>query len=80
MPDRFAANGDRRPLTAFWYDNGLKPAVPLGIDPDDPEQRLGEGKDGLMVVGDKGIITCPGWSGMPRLLPMDRQRAYQRSR
>ena len=31
-----------------------------------------------MVVGDKGIITCPGWSGMPRLLPMELHRSYTR--
>jgi hypothetical protein len=75
---RFAAKGARPALTAFWYDNGLKPALPAGLDPDDPEQRLGEGNDGLMVVGDKGIITCPGWSGMPRLLPKALDRAYTR--
>ena len=26
-------------------------------------QRLGEGDNGLMIVGDKGIMTCAGWSG-----------------
>jgi predicted dehydrogenase len=74
---RFAAKGNRGPLTAYWYDNGLKPAVPRGVDPDDPEQKLGEGENGLMVVGDKGVITCPGWSGLPRLLPMARRRDYK---
>ena len=62
----------------FWYDNGLKPAMPLGVDPDDPRQRLGDGHDGLLLVGDKGIITCAGWSGMPRLLPMELHRSYTR--
>ena len=52
--------------------------IPLGIDPDDPEQKLGDGDNGLMLIGDKGIITCPGWSGMPRLLPMDLRSAYKR--
>ncbi len=75
---RFAAKGGRGPVTAFWYDNGLKPALPPGVDPDDPEQRLGDGNDGLMVVGDKGVITCPGWSGMPRLLPLELHRSYPR--
>ena len=31
-----------------------------------------------MLVGDKGILTCAGWSGMPRLLPMELHRAYKR--
>ena len=39
---------------SFWYDNGLRPPMPLGIDPDDPRQRLGEGDNGLMIVGEKG--------------------------
>ena len=67
---QYAAQGNRGPLTLYWYDNGLRPPTPLGIDPDDPQQRLGEGDNGLMFVGEKGILTCAGWSGMPRLLPM----------
>jgi predicted dehydrogenase len=74
----FAAQGNRGPLTVHWYDNGLRPPIPLGIDPDDPRQRLGEGPDGLLVVGEKGYLTCAGWSGMPRLLPMALHQSYQR--
>ena len=77
MTYHYGARGDRGPLTVFWYDNGLRPPTPLGIDPDDPLQRLGEGNDGLMLVGDKGILTCAGWSGMPRLLPMELHRSVQ---
>ncbi|HEU4938867.1 MAG TPA: Gfo/Idh/MocA family oxidoreductase [Vicinamibacterales bacterium] len=75
---QFAANATRGPVTVYWYDNGLRPPTPLGLDPDDPLQRLGEGENGLMVVGDKGILTCAGWSGMPRLLPMQLHRDYKR--
>jgi predicted dehydrogenase len=75
---QYDARGNRGPLTLFWYDNGLRPPTPLGIDPDDPLQRLGEGDNGLMLVGEKGILTCAGWSGMPRLLPMALHREYQR--
>ena len=45
------------------------------IDPDDPKQRLGENDNGLLIVGEKGFITCAGWSGMPRLLPLELHRA-----
>ena len=62
----------------FWYDNGLRPPTPLGIDPDDPKQRLGEGDNGLMIVGEKGVLTCAGWSGMPRLLPLELHFSYKR--
>jgi predicted dehydrogenase len=75
---QYAAQGNRGPLTLYWYDNGLRPPTPLALDPDDPQQRLGEGDNGLMLVGDKGILTCAGWSGMPRLLPMELHRSYNR--
>jgi predicted dehydrogenase len=75
---QYDARGDRGPLTLFWYDNGLRPPTPLGIDPDDPRQRLGEGDNGLLLVGEKGVLTCAGWSGMPRLLPMELHRTYTR--
>jgi hypothetical protein len=29
-----------------------------GIDPDDPQQRLGEGDNGIVIVGEKGILTA----------------------
>jgi predicted dehydrogenase len=74
----FAAKGTRGPLSVHWYDNGLRPPTPPGIDPDDARQRLGDGPDGLLLVGEKGFITCGGWSGMPRLLPMELHQSYKR--
>jgi predicted dehydrogenase len=75
---RYGPQGARGPLTLYWYDRGLRPPTPLGIDPDDPRQRLGEGDNGLLIVGDKGMLTCAGWSGMPRLLPLELHRSYKR--
>jgi len=73
----FGATADHGPLPVRWYDGGLRPPVPLGADPDDPRQRLGEAGNGLLVVGEKGSLTAPGWSGMPRLLPYELHKAYQ---
>ena len=75
---RFAASRDRGPVDLYWYDGGLRPPTPPAIDPDDPKQRLGENDNGLLLVGEKGFITCAGWSGMPRLLPLELHRAYER--
>ncbi|MBP1605899.1 MAG: putative dehydrogenase [Acidobacteria bacterium] len=75
---RFGAQAGRGPVTVYWYDHGLRPPTPVGMDPDDPRQRLGEGDNGLLVVGEKGVLTCAGWSGMPRLLPLDLHFAYKR--
>jgi predicted dehydrogenase len=75
---RFDARGNKGPLSVYWYDGGLRPPTPLGIDPDDPKQRLGEGENGVTFVGEKGLVTCGGWSGMPRLLPLELHREYKR--
>jgi hypothetical protein len=56
----------------------LRPPSPPEIDPEDPRQRLGEGDNGILFVGERGLITCAGWSGMPRLLPLARHREYRR--
>jgi predicted dehydrogenase len=74
----FGPRGDMPPLTLIWYDGGLRPPVPKGIDPKDPRQRLGEGSNGILFIGDKGMITCAGWGGMPRLLPLELHREYKR--
>jgi predicted dehydrogenase len=75
---RFGPRGSMGPVSVFWYDGGLRPPTPPEIDTDDPRQRLGEGKNGIFFIGDKGIITCAGWSGMPRLLPLALHREYKR--
>jgi predicted dehydrogenase len=75
---RFGPRGNMSPVTVYWYDGGLRPPTPLGIDPEDPKQRLGEGDNGILFIGEKGMITCAGWSGMPRLLPLELHRAYER--
>ena len=75
---RFGARGSRGPLSVHWYDGGLRPPTPLGIDSDDPKQRLGEEDNGILFVGERGLITCAGWSGMPRLLPLELHRDYVR--
>ena len=75
---RFGGNAKRGPLSVHWYDGGLLPPTPPGIDPDDPKQRLGDDENGILFVGEKGCITAGGWSGMPRLLPLELHRDYKR--
>ena len=74
----FGARGDKPPVKMVWYDGHLRPPVPEGIDSDDPRQRLGNNNEGLLIVGDKGWITCPAYGGAPRLLPMSLHKEYKR--
>lgn len=75
---KFGPRGDMPALDLTWYDGGVMPPVPAGIDPKDPKQRLGDGGNGVLFIGDKGLITCGGWAGMPRLLPLSRHTEYKR--
>lgn len=74
----FGARGDMPPVRLTWYDGGLRPPTPAVLDPTDPKQILGEGGNGLLFIGDKGVLTCGGWAKMPRLLPMALHREYVR--
>jgi predicted dehydrogenase len=75
---RFGPRKNLGPLTLYWYDGALRPPTPLGTDPDDPVQRVGDGDHGIYFIGEKGILTAAGWSGMPRLLPLELHREYKR--
>ncbi len=74
----FGPRGDMPPVKMTWYDGGLHPPFPEAVDSDDPRQRLGDSGNGLLLVGDKGWITCPSNSGAPRLLPLDLHKTYKR--
>jgi hypothetical protein len=58
-----------------WYEGGLMPERPEGLEDDD---QLGANGNGILFVGDKGMITCGGWAGRPSLLPGSKDEAYKR--
>jgi len=72
---QFPARGKMPPVKFYWYDGGMRPPRPEGLDEDD---QLGAGGNGTLFVGDKGMITCPGWAGDPRLLPGSKMDNFQR--
>lgn len=62
----FPARAGLPPVKMTWYDGGLKPDRPEGLE---DERSLGDG--GTIYIGDKGVI----YNG--RLLPESRMRDYQ---
>jgi predicted dehydrogenase len=76
----FGPRGDMPPVTMRWYDgpSAGKVPTPPGVDAKDPKQHLGEGGNGIVFVGEKGVITCAGWAGMPRILPLSLNKEYKR--
>ena len=74
----FPANGNRPGLRMSWYDGGLRPPRPAGLKEGD--QKLfsgGEENEGIMYVGDKGILLA-GFNGNdPRVYPESPKYQYQ---
>ncbi len=74
----FPANGSRAALRLSWYDGGLRPPRPAGLQQRD--QKLfegGEDGEGIMYVGDKGILLA-GFSGnSPHVYPESPKYQYQ---
>lgn len=65
----FAARGLMPPLKLTWYDGGLKPPRPEGLSDDEAKRYFGPRSEGVMYVGDRGIILG-GFNGdNPRVLP-----------
>ena len=67
----FPARGDRPAVKATWYDGGKMPPVPGDLD---KGYKLFD--NGIFFTGEKGTILCGGWSGMPRLFPASRRKAF----
>jgi predicted dehydrogenase len=66
----FPASGSRGPLHMSWYDGGLRPPRPAGLSAED--QRLfegGEDGEGIMYVGDNGILLAGFNGNHPHVYP-----------
>jgi len=64
----FPARNQRPALRLTWYDGGLRPPRPAGLSEQD-QQRFGPRQEGVMYVGDKGIVLG-GFNGdSPRVYP-----------
>lgn len=68
----FPANGARKPLRLHWYDGGLMPERPAGLA-EESERRFRSRGEGVMYVGEKGILVA-GFNGQdPRVYPENKK-------
>src|SRR5690606_18612201 len=67
--------GDMAPVDVFWYDGGIMPPRPAGVPED---QKLGDGKNGSMFIGESGVLTAGEYGGQARLLPDEVMTGYKR--
>jgi predicted dehydrogenase len=70
----FPARGDMPPVKLSWYDGGMRPARPRDLEPGLP---LGEAENGLLFIGDDGIIMTGVSGRKPRLVPESRMQTYK---
>tara|TARA_B100000678_G_scaffold1323_1_gene1167 strand:+ start:2196 stop:3599 length:1404 start_codon:yes stop_codon:yes gene_type:complete len=71
----FPQRGSLPPVKLTWYDGGIMPSRPEGIE---PGRRMGDGDGGIMFYGDKGMIMCGCYGRNPRLVPETSMKEYQR--
>jgi hypothetical protein len=78
----FPARGNRPPVHMAWYDGGMRPPRPAGLrDEDQHYFRPGEENEGIMYVGDRGLILAGFNGNNPRVYPANpRYQAPPRQR
>lgn len=70
----FPQRGEMCPATVYWCDGGKLPPRPDGV----PEnEQLGDGDNGSLFIGDKGVLTTGCYGNATRLLPESRMQAYE---
>ncbi|HPO12206.1 MAG TPA: Gfo/Idh/MocA family oxidoreductase [Candidatus Hydrogenedentes bacterium] len=71
----FPARAGMGPVTLYWYDGKIKPPRPQGVP---EEQKLGDGDNGSLFIGTKGIMTSGCYGGESRLLPDELMKDFKR--
>ncbi len=71
----FPARGSMPPVELNWYDGGLVPPRPEGLD--DGYLMTGEAREGLIFYGERGTIMAGFEGGSPRLLPASKMKDFK---
>jgi predicted dehydrogenase len=72
---QFPARGDMPPVKIVWYDGKKLPERPSVIPAD---EKLGDGDNGTLFVGDKGYLSCGCYGGNPSLHPRSKMEEFKR--
>jgi predicted dehydrogenase len=70
----FPQRGDLAPVSLFWYDGNNMPPYPESLP---KGQKLGDGKNGSLFIGTKGLVTAGEYGGKSRLLPDKIMKDYK---
>jgi hypothetical protein len=58
-----------------WWDGGLMPPRPPGLE---PGRRMGDLDGGILLIGDEGSIVAGCYGQSPRIVPEAKMRKYKR--
>ncbi|MDQ1255435.1 MAG: hypothetical protein QG656_25, partial [Candidatus Hydrogenedentes bacterium] len=72
---QFPERDGRAPVKIVWYDGEKLPPRPENIPAD---ITLGDGDNGTLFIGDKGMLACGCYGDGPRILPQEVADAYKR--
>jgi predicted dehydrogenase len=72
---RFPAREGMPEVSLTWWDGGLMPARPAGLE---PGRRMGDLDGGILLIGDDGAILANCYGESPRIVPETKMRAYKR--
>jgi predicted dehydrogenase len=68
---KFPARGELPAVDLTWWDGGLLPPRPQGLEADEP---LGDSDGGSIFIGDRGVLICGCYGRKPRVFPEERMR------
>lgn len=64
----FPERMDKSSVKLHWMDGGIQPARPEGLG---PNEKMGDGGNGVIMEGTKGTMMCDVYGRNPRLLPTE---------
>jgi predicted dehydrogenase len=73
---RFPARDNLPPVNITWWDGGLTPPRPEGLEPD---EVLGDGDGGSVFIGETGVLICGCYGRNPRVFPAEKMQKLPRT-
>ncbi len=64
---KFIDKKTNKPIRIHWSDGGIQPERPEELGPND---KMGDGGNGVIFVGTKGKMMCSTYGADPKLLPL----------
>jgi len=72
---KFPAREKMPEVDVTWWDGGLMPQRPAGLEPD---RRMGDKDGGILLIGEKAAIMAGCYGESPRIVPESKMKKYKR--